>query len=153
MRDKAEWAAKKFRAQDRSFSEYFNKQIRATKYILPHMDDYEINFTITNQLPLRARDALAHIDYAETDRIRQVLSRLDATHREPFNSYDKNAPQDRKSNFQAVNKIARSYSFKNFNGSRTFDGRENQNWRDNSNRRSEECLSFPTHQNHCLIYM
>lgn len=84
---KSEWASKRFKVADRSLREYFQSQVRAAKYISPRMDDYEIHYTIIKQLPQRARDALAAVEYTDTERISKALERLDASHGENYSGH------------------------------------------------------------------
>ena len=80
MKIKTEWGSRKFRSQDRSLVEYFNEQVRMTKYISPRLDDYEVNYTIIKQLPQRARDALATADYAQTPRDLKLYATFRSQH-------------------------------------------------------------------------
>ena len=84
-RAKSEWASRKFRNQDRSLYEYFVDQVRAAKYFTPRLDPYEVNYTIAKQLPRHARDILAVVNFAETDRVAQALAHLDESYRESGN--------------------------------------------------------------------
>ena len=78
---KAEWDSRRFKVTDGTLLEYFTDQRRIAKYFKPSLDAYEGNYGIIKQLPQRARDALAVIDYADTELIAQALSRLDASYK------------------------------------------------------------------------
>ena len=129
---KSEWSCRKFKAANRSLREYFNEQVRDAKYITPRLDDYEVYFTIIKQLPQRARDTLATVEYTDADRISQALGRLDASHNENWgnNLYNRSAQQDSQKP-APVNQIHRNNSF---NRHRSYNFPQNQEDQDNRSR-------------------
>lgn len=76
---KSAWENRRFQSTDRSLQDYFTEQMRNAKFCLSFLQEYEINYLIVKQLPQRAREVLATIDYIDTAKIMQALSRLDVT--------------------------------------------------------------------------
>lgn len=64
---------------------YFLKQVSIAQYFTPKLDEYEINYTIVQQLPMCARDALVTIDYGNTNAVARALAQLDASYEENKN--------------------------------------------------------------------
>lgn len=77
MQAKKEWEDRRFHKSDMSLQAYYNLQIKSAKVKVPRMEAYEINFIIIGQFPLRVRDILSTIDYADSERISKALARLD----------------------------------------------------------------------------
>lgn len=92
---KSEWENRRYKASDRSLEEYYIEQLREVKFCLLTLKEYEINYLIMKQLPHRAREVLATIDYFDTSKILQALARLDVARRDSeagtsFNGYNTN---------------------------------------------------------------
>ena len=125
------WKEKKFKVQDGSLLQYFNEQRRTAKYLVS-VNEYEINYTIINQLPLFARDALASLDYTDLKRIQTALARLDETHKEARNNFEKNQMRNEK---PAVRNIGKSIENRLLSVNDTVNSNVNQksmqieNWR------------------------
>lgn len=49
------------------------------------MDQYEINYSVVQQLPMRARDALVTIDYGDINIVARALAQLDLSFEENRN--------------------------------------------------------------------
>ena len=79
---KNQWLSRRYRANDGSYQEYFYKQLRNAKYFEPELTTYEITFSVIQQFPSRVREALASVNYENTEAVLQVLARLDALQRE-----------------------------------------------------------------------
>lgn len=76
---KSQWENRRFKDSDASLQGYYIEQIRDAKFCLTSLQEYEINYLIIKQLPQRAREVLATIDYLNTAKIIQTLARLDVT--------------------------------------------------------------------------
>lgn len=154
IKSKTEWASKRFKVSDGSLLEYFNEQVRAAKYISPRLDDYEVHYTIIKQLPQRARDALAAVEYSDYEKISKALARLDASHNENYSSvnYGRSAAhqgQQRSANPQ-VNYLHRSSSFKRQNNQYTHQDRrdypqtrQHENWREQADADRNKYFAMP----------
>lgn len=77
MSAKTEWESRRFLSSDRSLQVYYVEQLHEAKFCLSSLNEYEINYLIIKQLPQRAREVLATIDYRDTSKILQSLARLD----------------------------------------------------------------------------
>ena len=86
MKAKATWENCRFRASDESLQAYFIEQLRLARLCLPSASASDINYIIIQQLPQRAREVLATIEYAETSKITQALARMDLTRKAQENS-------------------------------------------------------------------
>lgn len=69
MNVKSEWENRRLRECDISLQGYYTEQLRDFKYCLSSLAEYEKNFLIVKQLPQRAREVLATIDYNKTSKI------------------------------------------------------------------------------------
>ncbi|XP_043460899.1 uncharacterized protein LOC122497698 [Leptopilina heterotoma] len=76
---KSKWENRRFKDSDQSLQAYYVEQLRDAKFCLTSLQEYEVNYLIVKQLPQRAREVLATIDYMDTSKISQTLSRLDVT--------------------------------------------------------------------------
>lgn len=52
-------------------------QIKESKYFIPKLSDYEINYKIIQQYPTWVKETLATINYADSNLISQTLANLD----------------------------------------------------------------------------
>ena len=59
---------------------YFLKQISVAQYFTPKLDQYEINYSVVQQLPGHARDALVTIAYEDTNHVARAIAQLDMTY-------------------------------------------------------------------------
>lgn len=93
MLAKSIWENRRFQLNDRSLQDYYTEQFRNAKFCLSSLEEYEVNYLIVKQLPQRAREVLATIDYKDTAKIMQALTRLDVTRQDverEMATYNKN---------------------------------------------------------------
>lgn len=76
---KSTWKNRRCQSNEQSLQDYYTEQLRTAKFCLSSLKEYEINYLIIRQLPQRAREVLATIDYMDTAKIMQALTRLDVT--------------------------------------------------------------------------
>ena len=82
VRLKTQWSSRRYTSADSSMQSYFFKQSSAAQYFTPKLEQYEINYSVVQQLPMRARDALVIINYGNTDAVARALAQLDASFEE-----------------------------------------------------------------------
>lgn len=82
VRMKGEWLSRKFYPSNDNLNEYFIDQIKKAQYFSPAIEDYELHFTIIQQLPLRVREILSTADFGDIKKISNALSQLDLTFRD-----------------------------------------------------------------------
>ena len=66
---KTQWSSRRYTSADSSMQSYFFQQSTAAQYFTPKLEQYEINYSVVQQLPMRARDALVTIDYGNTNAV------------------------------------------------------------------------------------
>ena len=130
-----EWTTRKFSTADKSLQEYFIEQKRNAKFVAPRSEESEINFKIIRQLPSRARDILATIDFSNTEKIIQALSRLDISFSESRQERPTSNYNNSRTNTNNLRQITRNV---NYNGwarrpTNTNMRENNTNWRDRNN--------------------
>lgn len=145
---KSEWENRRFKGNDNSLQEYYISQLRDAKFCLSALKEFEINYLIVKQLPQRAREVLATIDYLDTSKILQALARLDVTRRDSggadsSSSYQqggsRNYHQDKSQSNQTrqANEKYENENSGNNNGqyfkSRNNEADKSRNWRQRSN--------------------
>ena len=59
--------------------------LRLARFCLPAASESDINYIIIQQLPQRAREVLATLEYAETSKITQALVRMDLARKDQEN--------------------------------------------------------------------
>lgn len=101
---KNRWSSRRYKSQDGSLGNYFGKQTREAKYFEPVLSQYEINYAVVQQLPVRVRDILATVDFNDTKLVSRALSNLDLA-QEERDRYEKsknsnNYKKDQQSNTQ-----------------------------------------------------
>nr|AKD28119.1 hypothetical protein [Glypta fumiferanae] len=72
----SEWVERRYEGKD-SLQTYFYSQRKETKYFIPELTDYEINYKIIRQYPAWIKENLATIDKKNTTLIGQTLADLD----------------------------------------------------------------------------
>ncbi|XP_024946815.1 uncharacterized protein LOC112495254 [Cephus cinctus] len=77
IRIKTRWQERRYKLSDGSILAYFYDQVRAAQYLCPRLGVYEMHYTIVQQLPMRVREILATVDYADTTILIQALEQLD----------------------------------------------------------------------------
>lgn len=77
IKAKGKWSSKRYQKQDGSLQTYFFKQVREAKYFTPKLSQFEINYTIIQQLPWRIRDALATVNMNDLKSVENAISYLD----------------------------------------------------------------------------
>lgn len=82
VRIKADWHKRKFDPSKDQLNSYFLNQVKDAQYFTPQMENYELHYTIIQQLPMRIREILSAVDFADFEKICQVLSQLDITFRD-----------------------------------------------------------------------
>ena len=100
MRLKAQWSARRYTSADQAMQSYFLKQASGAQYFTPKLDQYEINYSVVQQLPMRARDALVTIDYGDTNAVARALAQLDLSFEENRNRESRRSPPSHNSAFQ-----------------------------------------------------
>lgn len=93
VRIKGEWLARRFDPSKDQLSGYFLSQIKDAQYFSPPLESYELHYTIIQQLPLRVREILSTIDFADFQKISHTLSQLQNTHKEKQGNSHKSVPQ------------------------------------------------------------
>lgn len=96
---KTKWSSKRYNTQEGSLQTYFFKQLKEARYLRPKLEQFEINYTIIQQLPQRIRNILATVNMSDVKAIEQALSHLDVNWEEKSN----NRQQSQGSNNQANN--------------------------------------------------
>lgn len=99
VRLKAQWSARRYAQSDQSMQSYFHKQASVAQYFTPKLDQYEINYSVVQQLPMRARDALVTINYGDTNAVARALAQLDASFEESKNREIRRNPPTHNSSF------------------------------------------------------
>ncbi|KAK2577109.1 hypothetical protein KPH14_011877 [Odynerus spinipes] len=79
---KNQWLSRQYRQHEGALQNYFYRQIRAARYLEPEMSIYEINYSIAQQFPIRIREALSAVDYANTSAMAQALAQLELLQKE-----------------------------------------------------------------------
>ncbi|XP_046416733.1 putative uncharacterized protein DDB_G0272516 [Neodiprion fabricii] len=102
---KTKWSSRRYNQQDGSLQTYFFKQLKEAKYLLPKLDQFEINYTIIQQLPYKIRDTLATVNMADTKIIEQALSQLDVNYEERNNNKHKYQNQSNNNQVNNVNNM------------------------------------------------
>ncbi|KAK2577040.1 hypothetical protein KPH14_012851, partial [Odynerus spinipes] len=86
---KNKWANRRYQYGGRSMVEYFQEQLREARYFDPPLTEYEVNYSILQQYPMRIREALAVINYESTDVILQALGQVGDFQEERYNNNDR----------------------------------------------------------------
>lgn len=135
MNAKYEWENRRFQVNDGSLQAYYTEQLRVAKFCLSSLAEYEINYLIVKQLPQRAREVLATIDYSDTSKILQALARLDVTRRDVENGVPSNAKDNNVGpNFNNYNKVqSGSDNQKDHNNANKKDSYGNSQYRPRNN--------------------
>lgn len=82
VRMKSIWSSKRFDPSKDQLTSYFLSQVKDAQYFSPPLENYELFYTIIQQLPTRVRELLSTIDFSDLSKITQVLSQLDLTFRD-----------------------------------------------------------------------
>ena len=85
VRLKSQWFSRRYSAADGAMQSYFLKQISVAQYFTPKLDQYEINYSVVQQLPGCARDALVTITYEDTNHVARAIAQLDMTYEDSRN--------------------------------------------------------------------
>ncbi|KAK2577865.1 hypothetical protein KPH14_012743, partial [Odynerus spinipes] len=86
---KNKWANRRYQYGGRSMVEYFQEQLREARYFDSPLMEYEVNYLILQQYPMRIREALAVINYESTDVILQALGQVGDFQEERYNNSDR----------------------------------------------------------------
>lgn len=86
---KSQWLSQRFESHKESLNSFFLRQVNEAQYIEPKLEAYEIHYTIVQQLPLRVREIMAAVDFADFNKISQTLTQLDLTFHDKTNSSKK----------------------------------------------------------------
>lgn len=104
VRLKAQWSSRRYAMGDGTMQSYFLRQASVAQYFSPKLDQYEINYSVVQQLPMRARDVLVTVDYAATNVVARALAQLDASYEENRNRESRRSPpQNAPSNNSSFN--------------------------------------------------
>ncbi|XP_015601599.1 uncharacterized protein LOC107270787 [Cephus cinctus] len=76
IRLKSRWQERRYKLSDGNMLTYFYEQVKAAQYLSPRIGNYEIHYTIIQQLPVRVREILVTVDYADATIIVQALEQL-----------------------------------------------------------------------------
>ena len=101
VRLKTQWSSRRYTSAESSMQSYFFKQSSAAQYFIPKLEQYEINYSVVQQLPMRARDALVTIDYGNTNAVARALAQLDASFEESKSRDVRRNPPNSQSNLVA----------------------------------------------------
>lgn len=108
VRLKAQWSSRRYASTDQAMQSYYLKQVSVAQYFTPKLDEYEINYTAVQQLPMRARDALVTIDSGNTNAVARALAQLDASFEENENRDIRRNPGCRNSSYNTSPNISGS---------------------------------------------
>lgn len=111
---KSAWLARRFEGSSCNLQTYFINQVREAQYFIPRLDDYELYYTIIQQMPMRTRESLATVDYSNFDKISQALAHLDLSFQEKINNRKQNMPGS--NNVSNSNSQNRGNKFRNQRG-------------------------------------
>lgn len=93
VRMKSNWLSKRFNPATDQLNSYFLNQIRDAQYFTPKLENYELHYTVIQQLPTRAREILSTVDFTDVDKITDVLSQLDVTFSDQKANFKRSIPQ------------------------------------------------------------
>lgn len=85
IREKNRWSQRRYKQSDGNLRTYYLKQVKEAQYFEPKMSDYEINYSIVQQMPYRIKESMIAIDFSKTAVIEAALSQLDAIQEEKDN--------------------------------------------------------------------
>jgi len=90
---KNSWMERRYNSYKESLQTYYYMQIKESRYFIPKLSDYEINYKIIQQYPTWVKETLATINYADSNLISQTLANLDSIRREKERGYKNNNQQ------------------------------------------------------------
>lgn len=116
MKIKEKWQNRRYKEEEKSLEVFFSEQLKVAQYFEPKMLNFEINFKIAQQLPWRAREALAGADFENAQTVVTRLQYLD------LNPLDKTGEKETENNGKSENNQIRNLTVKE---SKSNDGKEN----------------------------
>lgn len=82
IREKNRWSTRRYKAHENTLQTYYLKQAKEAQYFEPKLTDYEINYSIIQQMPVRVRENLVAIDFSDNNLVETALAQLDLAQEE-----------------------------------------------------------------------
>lgn len=128
---KNSWMGCRYDSDKDSLQTYYYRQLKESRYFIPRLSDYEINYQIIQQYPNWVKETLATINYNNESLIGQTLANLDGIRRQREREH-KNGSQQRYANpkIRQINTyglIPREYNRNGNNRGRPYRNYRNEN--------------------------
>lgn len=97
------WMERRFDSYKDSLQTYYYSQIKESRYFIPKLSEYEINYKIIQQYPTWVKETLATINYTDSSLISQTMANLDGIRREKERGYKNNNQQNANPRIRQIN--------------------------------------------------